>query len=52
MVALAHLVEEIEVLLDGVLASRRFFAGLGGDATILFEGFLGEVADIGIALFN
>jgi len=52
VVAVSHLVEKIEVFFCGVLASGRFFAGLGGDTAILFEGFLGEVADVGITLFD
>lgn len=52
VVSVAHLVEEVEVFLNGAVASGGFLTGLCGDAAVGFEGFLGEVADVGVALFD
>ena len=48
--ALAHALEEVEVLLDAPVAVGARGAGLGRDAAVLLPLLLGEVADVGLAV--
>ena len=51
-IAGAHPLKEVEVFLDRAIAVGGFGAGLGGGAAGFADLFGGEVADVGVALFD
>ena len=47
-----HAGEEVEILFDGAIAVRAFGAGFGGGAAVLADLVGGEIADVGLAVFD